>query len=79
VLEARGRVMVEVNVPAERLDAVVAVLPGMGQPTVASLAHGAGFAVKAAVKRSELPLLIPRIKEAGGSDIVVFQLAQIVP
>ncbi|MFW5834575.1 MAG: ATP phosphoribosyltransferase [Pseudomonadota bacterium] len=79
VLEARGRVMIEANVPADRLDAVVAVLPGMGQPTVASLAHGAGFAVKAAVKRSELPVVIPRIKEAGGSDIVVFQLAQIVP
>jgi ATP phosphoribosyltransferase len=79
VLEARGRVMIEVNVPADRLDAVVKVLPGMGEPTVASLAHGAGFAVKAAVRRSELPLLIPRVKEAGGTDIVVFQLAQIVP
>lgn len=79
VLEARGRVMIEANVPADKLDAVVAVLPGMGEPTVASLAHGGGFAVKAAVKRSELPLLIPRIKEAGGADIVVFQLAQIVP
>ena len=79
VLEARGRVMVETNVPTNRLEAVVAVLPGMGEPTVASLAHGAGFAVKAAVRRADLPLLIPRIKEAGGTDIVVFQLAQIVP
>lgn len=79
VLEARGRVMIEVNVPPDRLEGVVAVLPGMGQPTVASLAHDAGFAVKAAVRRTELPLLIPRIKEAGGTDIVVFQLAQIVP
>ncbi len=79
VLEARGRVMIEANVPPDKLEAVVAVLPGMGEPTVASLAHGAGFAVKAAVKRAELPLLIPKIKEAGGSDIVVFQLAQIVP
>lgn len=78
VLDARRRVMIEANVPAERLDAVVAVLPGMGAPTVASLAGGGGFAVKAAVPRAELPTLIPRIKEAGGSDIVVFQLAQIV-
>ena len=78
VLDARRRVMIEANVPADKLDAVVSVLPGMGQPTVASLAGGAGFAVKAAVPRAELPLLIPRIKEAGGSDIVVFQLAQIV-
>jgi ATP phosphoribosyltransferase len=78
VLDARRRVMIEANVPADRLDAVVAVLPGMGSPTVAHLAGGEGYAVKAAVARSELPVLIPRIKEAGGSDIVVFQLAQIV-
>jgi ATP phosphoribosyltransferase len=78
VLDARRRVMIEANVPADRLDAVVAVLPGMGSPTVATLAGGEGYAVKAAVARSELPVLIPRIKEAGGSDIVVFQLAQIV-
>ncbi len=78
VLDARRRVMIEANVPAERLDAVVAVLPGMGAPTVAHLAGGGGYAVKAAVARSELPVLIPRIKEAGGSDILVFQLAQIV-
>jgi ATP phosphoribosyltransferase len=78
VLDARRRVMVEANVPADRLDAVVAVLPGMGSPTVAHLAGGEGYAVKAAVARSELPVLIPRIKEAGGSDILVFQLAQIV-
>ncbi len=79
VLDARRRVMIEANVPADRLEAVVAVLPGMGEPTVASLAGGGGFAVKAAVPRADLPRLIPKIKEAGGSDIVVFQLAQIVP
>ncbi len=45
VLDARRRVMIEANVPAEHLDAVVSVLPGMGQPTVASLAGGGGFAV----------------------------------
>jgi ATP phosphoribosyltransferase len=78
VLDARRRVMIEANVPADRLDAVVAVLPGMGSPTVATLAGGEGYAVKAAVARAELPVLIPKIKEAGGSDIVVFQLAQIV-
>ena len=38
----------------------------------------AGFAVKAAVPRSDLPTVVPRIKAAGGSDIVVTRLAQIV-
>jgi ATP phosphoribosyltransferase-like protein len=78
VLEARRRVMVEVNISEERLGALLEVLPCMRQPTVSSLAGGEGFAVKAAVPRSDLPAVVPKIKAAGGSDIVVTRLAQIV-
>lgn len=78
VLEARRRVMVEVNVSEEKLEALLEVLPCMRQPTVSTLAGGEGFAVKAAVPRSDLPSVVPRIKAAGGSDIVVTRLAQIV-
>ncbi len=70
--------MVEVNVAPDRLEAVFAVLPCMRQPTVSPLAHGEGFAVKAAVPRGDLPTVIPKIKAAGGTDIVVTRLAQIV-
>lgn len=78
VLEARRRVMVEVNVSEDRLEDLLEVLPCMRQPTVSALAGGDGFAVKAAVPRSELPVVVPLIKAAGGSDIVVTRLAQIV-
>lgn len=90
VLEARKRVMLEVNVPADRLDAVVAILPCMRQPTISPL-HGGGagkgagcvepraFAVKAAVPREKLPKLIPAIKQAGGTDLVISPIAQVVP
>jgi len=79
VLEARRRVMVEVNVAGDGLDAVLAVLPCMRQPTVSQLAGGDGYAVKAAVPRADLPTVMPRLKAAGGSDVVVTRLAQIVP
>lgn len=79
VLEARGRAMVEVNVGAENLDGLIAVLPCMRKPTVSSLHGGEGYAVKAAVPRSDLPLLIPKLKANGGTDIVVNPIAQIVP
>jgi ATP phosphoribosyltransferase len=78
VLEARRRVMVEVNIAEERLPALLEVLPCMRQPTVSQLAGGEGYAVKAAVPRAELPAVVPRIKAAGGTDIVVTRLAQIV-
>jgi ATP phosphoribosyltransferase len=79
VLDARQRVMLEVNVPADRLEAVVAVLPSMREPTMAPLHGDQGFAVRAAVPRRDLPTVIPEIKARGGTDIVVTALAQIVP
>jgi ATP phosphoribosyltransferase len=79
VLEARRRVMVEVNASAECLDGVVAVLPCMRQPTVSPLYGNGSFAVKAAVPRDMLPQVIPALKAAGGTDVVVSALAQIVP
>src|SRR5919197_1877875 len=79
VLEARRRVMLEVNASAACLDAVVAVLPSMRQATVAPLFGNGGYAVKAAVPRELLPQVIPAVKAAGGTDVVVSTFSQIVP
>lgn len=79
VLEARGRAMVELNVTAADLEAVIEILPCMREPTIATLHGGTGLAVKAAVPRIELPGLIPRLKDRGATDIAVSRLEQIVP
>jgi len=79
VLEARQRVMVEVNVGSEALEAVVAILPCMREPTVSPLRGDSGYAVKVAAPRDLLPELIPLIRARGGTDIVVTALSQIVP
>ncbi|MGA7226656.1 MAG: ATP phosphoribosyltransferase [Acidimicrobiia bacterium] len=79
VLEARRRVMLECNVPLEDLEAIIANVPAMREPTVAPLHGGKGMAVKAAVPRDELPRLIPLLKQLGASDIAVTRLDQIVP
>jgi ATP phosphoribosyltransferase len=79
VLDARARVMLEVNVSAECLEAVIEVLPSMREPTMSPLHGDQGFALKAAVPRKDLPRVIPEIKAKGGTDIVVTALAQIVP
>jgi ATP phosphoribosyltransferase len=78
VLAARERVMVEVNVSADRLESVIAVLPCMREPTIGALHGDSGYAVKAAVPRKDLPRVIPEVKAAGGTDIVVTRLSQIV-
>lgn len=79
VLDARNRVMLEVNVSSELLDAVVDILPCMKTPTIAQLHDHKGYAVKVAVPRDALPGLIPKISARGGTDIVVSPISQIVP
>lgn len=79
VLEARKRVMLEVNVSRDDLEAVIAILPCMREPTVSSLHASTGYAVKAAVPRADLVTIIPKLKAGGGTDIVVTKLSQIVP
>lgn len=79
VLEARKRVMLELNVSSADLESVIAVLPCMRQPTVAPMHNSDGFAVKVAVPRDQLTEVIPLIKARGGTDIIVTQPEQIVP
>lgn len=79
VLQARRRVLLELNVERDRLEAVVEVLPCMREPTIAPLHGTGGFAVRAAVPRADLPRLIPRLKARGGTDLVVTEPTQIVP
>jgi ATP phosphoribosyltransferase len=79
VLDARKRVMVEVNAPEDRLKEVVSLLPCMREATVAPLFGDSGYAVRAAVLREKLPEIIPAIKAAGGTDVVVTSITQIIP
>ena len=79
VLAARERAMLDVNVGQDRLAEVIRVLPAMQQPTVSSLHGGAGFAVRAAVPRAELPRLLPLLQAHGATDLVVTPVAQLVP
>ena len=78
VVEARCRVMLEVNVDGGRLDDLVAILPCMRKPTVARLHGDEGYAIRVAVPREVLPALIPRVKARGGTDLVVTAPGQIV-
>ena len=79
VLEARKRVILEINVPEEYLEQVIAVLPSMRKPTVAHLYGEKSYAIKVAAPRDQLPVLIHEIKSRGGSDIVILGAQQIVP
>ena len=77
-LEARGKVLVKMNVPADRLDAVIDLIPSMKSPTVNELFRGAGFAVETVVSKSEINVLIPALRDCGATDILEIPLSKIV-
>jgi ATP phosphoribosyltransferase len=78
VLEARGKVLVKLNVSGADLDAVIGLLPSMKAPTVSALHGEGGYAVETVVERRGINVLIPALKDAGASDILELPLAKIV-
>ena len=77
-LEARGRVLVKLNVDAPALDGVIGLLPALKSPTVSKLFGEDGFAVETVVAKSEINILIPALKDAGATDIIELPIAKIV-
>ncbi len=79
VLQARGRVMMDLNVAQENLEAVCGFLPSMRTPTVSPLSDTGWVAVRAAILRKDLAEIIPKLKNAGACDIVTTSAEQLVP
>jgi ATP phosphoribosyltransferase len=77
-LEARGKVLVKLNVSAADLDAVIDLLPAMKSPTVSKLFGDDAYAVETVVPKSDINVLIPALKERGATDIIELALSKIV-
>ena len=77
-LDARGKVLLKINVAEALRDSVLAILPAAKSPTVNQLANG-DFAIETVVPKSEINLLIPALSEAGATDLVEIPISKIVP
>ena len=77
VLEARGKVLLKLNIAAESLQAVLDVLPSAKSPTISELARG-GFAVESVVEKRYINLVIPALRDAGATDLLEIPIAKIV-
>ncbi|HZN14985.1 MAG TPA: ATP phosphoribosyltransferase [Acidimicrobiales bacterium] len=77
-LEARGKVLVKLNVSAADLDRVIELLPSMKSPTVAKLFRDDAYAVETVVPKADINTLIPALKDHGATDIIELPLAKIV-
>jgi ATP phosphoribosyltransferase len=77
-IRARSKVMLMVNVKADDLAAVLAVLPAMTSPNVTTLADGALHGVSSVVPKKGVNTLIPALKAAGAFDILELPISKIV-
>ncbi len=77
-LTARRLRYVMLNCPRSALDAVRSVLPGLRSPTVIPLADPEMVAVHAAVEEEVFWDVLERLKEAGGSDILVLSIEKMM-
>ena len=78
-LDARGKVLVKLNVAADSLPAVLGLLPSLKSPTVSELAGNGGFAVETVVAKNQINRLIPALKDAGATGILELPISKIIP
>jgi ATP phosphoribosyltransferase len=77
-INALGKVGLMLNVRAQDLKSVLAVLPALKNPTVSQLSDGEWHAVNTILDESTVRTIIPRLKEAGAQGIVEYPLNKIV-
>jgi len=77
-LEARGKVLVKLNVGEPDLPGVIELLPALRAPTVSKLFGEAGYAVETVVPKSQINTLIPALEDHGATDIIELAISKIV-
>ena len=82
VIEARGKVLLSMNVAENKLKEVVSVLPAMKRPTISQLYDSdnnqRSYAVETVVSKREVNILIPKLKSMGAEDIIEIDITKIV-
>jgi len=78
-LRARARVGLKMNVPGDRLDTILAILPAMKQPTISQLVNSDWVAVEVILEERQVRDLIPALKRAGAHDIIEYPLTKVIP
>lgn len=77
-VDARGKVLVKLNVKEPDLERVLEVIPSLSAPTVSRLAHLEGYAIESVVEKKVVNVLIPTLKNRGASDILELPITKIV-
>ena len=77
-LTARHKVALKLNVAADNLDRVVALLPSLHAPTVSHLYDRRWLAVETVVDAGRVRDLIPQLRAAGAEGILEYELRKMI-
>lgn len=78
-INARRKVGLKMNVPREKKDAILSLLPAEKSPTVSALADEAWVAVEVIVDETTERELVPRLHRAGATGIISYSLNKVIP
>ena len=77
-LQAESRVLLKMNVPADKLYSVVGLLPALHTPTVNALNSEGWHAVESVVEEAKVRDLVPLLRAAGAEGIIELPLNKII-
>ncbi|MGE9269201.1 MAG: ATP phosphoribosyltransferase, partial [Verrucomicrobiales bacterium] len=77
-LDARDKVGLKMNLPSDRLDAVLEQLPSLRRPTVAHLSEEGWLAVETVIEEKVVRTIIPALKDLGAEGIIEYPLNKLV-
>lgn len=78
-LAAESRVLLKMNVRAEKVDETTGLLPSLHAPTISNLSSDGWVAVESVIEEAIVRELIPKLKQAGAEDIIEMPLNKVIP
>jgi ATP phosphoribosyltransferase len=78
-LAAEDKVGMKMNVPRKDLKKIMSLLPSMHSPTISTLSDEGWYDLDVVIDERTVRDLIPRLKKAGASGIVEYQLNKVIP
>jgi len=77
-LQADGMVGLKMNVPSEKLQNVIAILPSLNAPTVSNLYHKDWFSIETVISEAKVRELIPQLQKVGAEGIIEYSLNKVI-
>ena len=77
-LRAEGLVGLKLNIPKEKLDTIIKLLPSLNAPTIASLYKQEWVSVETVISEFTVRELIPKLRKSGAEGIIEYSLNKVI-